>query len=146
MQGVKYNNFDVDLKNAKATIWDGGDTRFSAANMDDIANAVVTLITDESVRKQYLNQTAYVSSVQITQNELLAAAEEVTGKKFDVQQRRSDNAFEDPSKVMDVLKAIQLSDRGLSDYAKRVEDGHGRFVIDRKRNVREVLKEVLAKS
>lgn len=145
-QGFGWNSFDVDLQKATATIWDGGDTRFSAANMDDIANTVVTLITDESVRKQYLNQDAYISSVQTTQNELLAAAEEVTGQKFDVQQRSSNEAFNDPSNVMDVLKAIQLSDRGLSDYAKRVEAGHGKFVVDRKRDVREVLKEILNKA
>ena len=143
-QGLPYNNFDVNLKDATATIWDGGNTRFSAANMDDIAEAVVQLITDQSVRNKYLNQTVYVSSIQTTQNELLAAAEEVTGKKFKVEQRESGPAFKDQTKVMDILKAIQLSDKGLSDYAKRVEEGHGKFLVDRRRDVKEVLREVLA--
>jgi len=143
--GLPYNNFDVNLKEHTATIWDSGNTRFSAANMDDIADAVVSLITDSSARKKHLNQTVYVSSIQTTQNELLAAAEEVTGKKFKVDHRESGPALGDPSKVMDLLKAVQLSDRGLSDYQKRADEGKGALLVNRKKDVKEALKEIIAK-
>jgi hypothetical protein len=112
--------------------------------MEDISAGIIQLITDPATRAEYANQIVYVSTVQTTQNEILAAAEAVTGKKFEVKHRDSKAAFEDPSKVMDVLRAIQLSDRGLSDYAKRVHAGHGKFLVDRKRGVKEVLAEVLA--
>jgi len=112
--------------------------------MDDISAGIVQLITDRAVRSEFSNQIVYVSSVQTTQNELLAAAEDVTGKKFDVKHRTSYAPFNDPSAVMEVLRAIQLSDKGLCDYEKRVSSGHGKFLVNRKRDVKEVLAEVLA--
>lgn len=86
----------------------------------------------------------YISSVQTTQNEILAAAEGVTGKKFAVKELNSEEAFVDPSAVFTVLKAIQLSGKGLSDYGRRVAEGHGKFLVNRKRDVKEVLASVLA--
>jgi hypothetical protein len=143
-QGMPFNNFDVNLKEGTAAIWDGGNTVFSAANMDDISAGIIQLITDPVVREKFANQIVYVSSVQTTQNEVLAAAEAVTGKKFKVEQRDSEAAFKNPAAVMDVLKAIQLSDRGLSDYGKRVSGGHGEFLVNRQRDVEEVLRDVFA--
>ena len=141
--GLPRGMFDMNFKDHTATIWDSGDARFSAANMGDIADGVVKLVTDLEARKEYLNQSVYVSSVQVTQNELLAAAEEVTGKKFKVEHRESGAALEDPTKVLDVLKAVQFSDRGFCDYARRVEERHGKFLVNRQRDVKEVLREVL---
>jgi hypothetical protein len=142
----------VDLKAGKATIWDGGDNSFSAANMDDISASIVALITDPSARERYKNQHVYVSSVQTTQNDVLAAAEDVTGKKFEVAQYDSEEAFAYTKKplppgfspqLMAVLTALQLSKRRLSDYEARVDAGHNRFIINTKRDVRGVLKAVL---
>jgi hypothetical protein len=143
------------LKESKATIWDGGDISFSAANMDDICASIVTLITDLSVRERYKNQRVYLSSVQTTQNEILAAAEDVTGKKFEVIQFDSQDAFAHTKKPMApgyspqllaVLEAVQLSKRRLSDYQARVDAGHNRFIINAKRDVKDVLKAVLGET
>ncbi|PNP48014.1 hypothetical protein TGAMA5MH_00837 [Trichoderma gamsii] len=150
--GLPQGNFGFDLKAGKATIWDGGNASFSAANLDDISAAIVKVVTDPSARERYKNQHVYVSSVQTTQNEILAAAEEVTGKKFEVAQFDSEEAFAYTTKplppgyspqLLAVLAALQLSKRGLSDYQARVNAGHNRFVINAKRNVRDVLKAVV---
>jgi hypothetical protein len=144
--------FGVDLKVGKVTIWDGGDVPFSAANMADISASIVTLVTDPSARERYKNQRVYVSSVQTTQNEILAAAEEVTGKKFEITQFDSEEAFAHTTRplppgyspqLLAVLAALQLSKRRLSDYQARVDAGHNQFIINAKKDVRGVLKAVL---
>ncbi|KAK6433184.1 hypothetical protein LTR95_010636 [Oleoguttula sp. CCFEE 5521] len=142
--GLPLGAFGIDLKAGKATIWDGGDTLFSAANMDDIAAAVVTLVTDASARVRYKNQNVYVSSVQTTQNEILAAAEVVTAKKFASVDFDSGEVYANVSpQVLPVLQALQLSKRGLSDYQARVGAGHNQFIINVNRDVRDVVKGVL---
>lgn len=140
------------MKAGKATIWDGGDISFSAANMDDITATIVTLITNPSARERYKNQSIYVSSVQTTQNEILAAAEDITGKKFEVSQFDSEEAFAYTKKplptgsspqLLAILAAMQLSKRKLCDYQARVDAGHNQFIINAKKDVRDILKAVL---
>nr|OQO15862.1 hypothetical protein B0A51_15881 [Rachicladosporium sp. CCFEE 5018] len=134
--GLPRGAFDIDYKAGKATIWDGGDTVFSAANMIDIAASLVTLITDPSARERYKNQHVYVSSVQTTQYEILAAVEAAPAKKFASTEFDSEEVYADASpQVLPVLQALQLSKRGLSDYQARVDAGHNRFIIDAKRDV-----------
>lgn len=120
--------------------------------MDDISAAIVKVVTDPSARERYKNQHVYVSSVQTTQNEILAAAEEVTGKKFEVAQFDSEEAFAYTTKplppgyspqLLAVLAALQLSKRGLSNYQARVNAGYNRFIINTERNVKDVLKAVV---
>ncbi|KIW00988.1 uncharacterized protein PV09_07508 [Verruconis gallopava] len=137
--GLNFGTFDVDLKKGKATIWDGGETRFSASNMEDIALAVVRLVTDPVTREKYKNQHVYVSSVQMTQKELVAAAEAVTGKTFDITEYDSDVAFREGSPIK-VLQAIQFSGKGLADFQAKVDAGKGRFIVDKREDVRTVLK------
>jgi hypothetical protein len=112
----------------------------------------VKVVTDPSTRERYKNQHVYVSSVQTTQNEILAVAEEVTRKKFEVVQYDSEEAFAYTTKplppsyspqLLAVLAALQLSKRGLSDYQARVNAGHNQFIINAKGNVRDVLKAVV---
>nr|OQO15773.1 hypothetical protein B0A51_16741 [Rachicladosporium sp. CCFEE 5018] len=145
--GLPLGAFGIDFKSSKATMWDDGDTLFSAANMDDIAASVVTLVTDPSARERYKNQHIYVSSVQTTQNEILAAAEAITAKKFAVTEFDLAEVYADASpQVLPVLQALQLSKRGLSDYQARGDAGHNRFIINAKKDVRDVLKAVLKDS
>ncbi|OQO02821.1 hypothetical protein B0A48_11104 [Cryoendolithus antarcticus] len=142
--GLPLGAFGIDFKAHKATVWDGGDTLFSAANMDDIAASVVSLVTDASARERYKNQHVYVSSVQTTQNEILAAAEAYVGKKFALTMFDSGEVYAAASpQILPVLQALQLSKRGLSDYQARIDAGHNRFIIDAKRDVRNVVNRVL---
>ncbi|KAK6431663.1 hypothetical protein LTR95_012176 [Oleoguttula sp. CCFEE 5521] len=142
--GLPRGAFCIDFKAGKATILDGGDTVFSAANMDDIAASVVSLVTDASARERYKNQHVYVSSVQTTQNEILAVAEAYVGKKFALTMFDSEEVYADASpQVLPVLQALQLSKRGQSDYQARVDAGHNRFIINEKKDVRDVVEGVL---
>ncbi|KAF2629697.1 NAD(P)-binding protein [Macroventuria anomochaeta] len=79
--GLKVGFLGLDQKNKTATVIDSGNATFSTSNLSFIGEAVVkTLENAEATKNQYV----YVSEFQISQNELLAAAEKVTGEKFTV--------------------------------------------------------------
>ncbi|KAI1101148.1 NAD(P)-binding protein [Jackrogersella minutella] len=67
-------DFIVDVKNRKADIKDGGDVLFCATTYDDIAQAVIGILThlDETA-----NRPVRISSVNTSQNELVAIAKEL---------------------------------------------------------------------
>ena len=145
LKGIPFGFMDLDLKTGTMRVWDGGDTRFSTANMDDIGAGVASLVTDPKMRADNLNQTVYISSHQVTQNEILAAVEEVTGEKLKVEHVDSGPALANPSDFAGMLKAIQFSRRGLADFEKTVAQGRGKFLVNRRRDVREVLRQVVSK-
>ncbi|OTA65790.1 NAD(P)-binding protein [Hypoxylon sp. EC38] len=67
-------DFIVDVKNRSADIKDGGDVLFCATTYDDIAQAVIGILThlDETA-----NRPVRISSINTTQNELVAIAKEL---------------------------------------------------------------------
>ncbi|KAI5859949.1 NAD(P)-binding protein [Durotheca rogersii] len=67
-------DFIVDVKQRRADIKDGGDVLFCATTYDDIAQAVIGTLThlDETA-----NRPVRISSVNTTQNELIAIAKEL---------------------------------------------------------------------
>lgn len=146
--------FDVDLKARKATLWDGGNTVFRATNVQDIATAVTCLLTNPSARTVAENTSVYISSVETTQNEILIAAEEVTGSKFEVESVDSETVFKDVesktargdlSAIKTLLKAIALSKRGLSAFGEKADAGNELLLDDTsgKESVKETVKRVV---
>ncbi|KAF2655833.1 NAD(P)-binding protein [Lophiostoma macrostomum CBS 122681] len=93
--GLPFGMFDVDLNAHKATIWDGGNTKFRVANVRDIAEAVTSLVLNPQVRQQASNTIVHISSLETTQNEVLEAAEKATGAKFDVTHIESQTVWSD---------------------------------------------------
>lgn len=67
-------DFIVDMKNRKADIKDGGDVLFCATTYDDIAQAVIGIFTHP---QETANRPVRISSVNTTQNELVAIAKEL---------------------------------------------------------------------
>ncbi|KAL7620077.1 hypothetical protein AAE478_010626 [Parahypoxylon ruwenzoriense] len=67
-------DFIVDVKQRKADIKDGGDVLFCATTYDDIAQAVVGILTHQ---EETANRPVRISSVNTTQNELIAIAKEL---------------------------------------------------------------------
>ncbi|KAI0010699.1 putative oxidoreductase CipA-like protein [Xylariaceae sp. FL0662B] len=67
-------DFIVDVKERKCDVKDGGDVLFCATTYDDIAQAVVGILThlDETA-----NRPVRISSVNTTQNELIAMAKDL---------------------------------------------------------------------
>jgi nucleoside-diphosphate-sugar epimerase len=80
-----------DVRARKAYVQDGGDVKFSASNLDFIAKAVVRVLErKEETRDKLL----YVHSHYVTQNEVLAALEKATGKRFEVVGQSSKEGLE----------------------------------------------------
>ncbi|KAI2622726.1 NAD(P)-binding protein [Hypomontagnella submonticulosa] len=67
-------DFIVDVKERKADIKDGGDVLFCATTYDDIAQAVIGILTH---LEETANRPVRISSVNTTQNELIAIAKEL---------------------------------------------------------------------
>ena len=65
-----------DVTKHKATIWDLGDEKFSMTTRATIAKAVGAVLTNH---KEIANQFLYVSSFEITMNELVASLKKATG-------------------------------------------------------------------
>ncbi|KAL6876812.1 hypothetical protein J3F83DRAFT_712348 [Trichoderma novae-zelandiae] len=64
-----------------ATIWDGGNKRFALTNEKDLGKAVASVLQKP---EKTVNYYLFVSSVETTQNEILAALEDATGTKWAV--------------------------------------------------------------
>lgn len=80
-QGIQIGLFGFNINTHTASILDGGNQPFSLTNLDQVANSVVAII---SKPEQTANQFLYVDSFTVTQNQILAALEKATGKKWDV--------------------------------------------------------------
>ncbi|PLB45043.1 NmrA-like family protein [Aspergillus steynii IBT 23096] len=79
--GLENGFLGFDIPNRKATIWDGGNKKFTLTNEKQLAQAVVsTLQRPEATKNQYL----VIASVETSHKEILAALEEATAAKWEV--------------------------------------------------------------
>ena len=72
-----------DLTGRKATVFDGGDVEYEETNVAQIGRAVAAALSADHV-EQTKNTYIYINSFTITQNQVLAILEELTGDKFTV--------------------------------------------------------------
>lgn len=79
--GLKVGFLAFDGASKTATIFDGGNTTFSANTLHQVAVATVKSLERADLTK---NQYVYISGFQTTQNQILAAAEKATGTKWTV--------------------------------------------------------------
>ncbi|CAG8747682.1 14358_t:CDS:2, partial [Acaulospora colombiana] len=79
--GLKHEFLGFDFPNRKATIWSGGNDKINATTLDSIARTVVYLVANP---KSYTNTDVRVHDFFVSQNEILAIAEEETGSKFTI--------------------------------------------------------------
>jgi hypothetical protein len=122
--------------------------------MDDITSSIVRLVTELPFREQFKNQHVYVSSVQTTQNEILAAVEAVVGKKFEVTHHDGEESLKGAGGplvggytpgVLQLIKGVQLSGRRLCDFESRVAEGNNKFIVNSKKSVEGVVRKVVAR-
>ncbi|KAJ4364979.1 hypothetical protein N0V83_008595 [Neocucurbitaria cava] len=78
--GLTCGLLKFDVKGRKAYILDGGNIKFSGSNLDFIGKAVIKILEKPD---QSANKLLYVHSNHVTQLEVLAALEKVTGDKFE---------------------------------------------------------------
>jgi nucleoside-diphosphate-sugar epimerase len=121
-----------DFKNKAATIWDDGNHRFPITNVTDIAEALVTLFTDSAAREKAKNRVVWISTVQTSQNDILAAAEKATGEKWKVKnvngKQQVAEGFEKVSKgdrrgAAPIILSIAFLDGGWRDWSAKAEEG-----------------------
>ncbi|KAK7186874.1 oxidoreductase CipA-like protein [Paraphaeosphaeria sporulosa] len=77
----------LDVKAKSAVRYNGGDVRFSAALLSDVAHAVVSIIARQDETRDRL---VYIHSAVVTQNQLLRYAEEKDGRKWTTSAKGSD--------------------------------------------------------
>ncbi|ORY18166.1 hypothetical protein BCR34DRAFT_554323 [Clohesyomyces aquaticus] len=152
--GLPLNMFDIDLKAHKAVIWDGGNATFRSINMQDIARAVTTLLVNPSARAGATNKHIHISSLETTQNEVLAAVEEVTGTKFEVENLDSDVFYREAEKkiaggdqtaVVSLLTGIAVSKREYCAFGKKADAGNKLLLSNApKESVKETVERVLS--
>jgi nucleoside-diphosphate-sugar epimerase len=70
-----------DLSTKRATIWDDGNAIFSGVNEEELGKAVVGVLKHPA---ETANKFVYVSSLAVSQSEILAALEKATSSKWDV--------------------------------------------------------------
>ena len=90
-QGLQVGFLGFDIVKETATIWDDGNAVFTGTTEADLGKAIVNLMQQpEKTANRYL----YLSSVKTSQNEILEAAEKVTGKTWKVNLVETDAQIE----------------------------------------------------
>ncbi|KAI1123659.1 NmrA-like family protein [Nemania abortiva] len=79
--GLTTGFMGYDIKEHKAIIWDDGSHKFSATTRENVAKAVLGVLRNPEITA---NQYVYVSSFEVSQNEVLSALENVQGVKYAV--------------------------------------------------------------
>jgi hypothetical protein len=142
-----------DLTTNKATIWDDGNTRFSTVNEATLSKAVVACLEHPA---DTTNKYVYVSSLAVTQNEILQALEKSTSKKWTIRQTTTSEEVNGAKEALSrgefsgafaLVKASAWSNLpGLHQHFERDEkDLLLNDVLDVKsENVQETVQQVLA--
>lgn len=95
---LKNTFLGYDIANHKATIWNSGNERFSCSTTPNVARAVLQVLSQPDVTA---NRYIYTSSFEITQNEILASLEKVTGgKPWGVEHVTSENQIKAGKEAM----------------------------------------------
>lgn len=119
--GLKVGFLGLNAQNKTATILDSGNATFSTTNLGTIGQAVVKALENAEATK---NRYVYVSGFQTSQNEILAAAEKITGEKWTVnkisakdQIARGNELLQkgDFSGVGPLIQAVTFGDEQLGD-------------------------------
>lgn len=120
--GLARNLFGIDPAKRTATVYDSGNERFQASNLPFVAKAVAAVLKQAGTAgDKTANKYLPIASFTPTQNELLAAVQEVTGgadgwtvtrvKSADVQKQAAEKlAKGDFSVFVDLLSVWQFAD------------------------------------
>lgn len=117
---MKASLLGIDLTAKKATIVDSGDERFSTTNLALIGQAVAGILKKpEETANKYL----MISSFTTTQNEILKAAEDLTGVKFETKHITAADAEDSADNNLSTGKAYEA----FWDYVRQYQfaDGAG---------------------
>ncbi|RMZ75214.1 hypothetical protein DV737_g5413, partial [Chaetothyriales sp. CBS 132003] len=82
--------FLVNLTKHSATVFNGGDVKFSVTKLGTIAKAVVGVIEHLDETK---NRAVYIQDALVTQNQLIQYAKEIDGKEWDITPNDTDKTY-----------------------------------------------------
>jgi hypothetical protein len=114
---------DFDLKNHTASIWDDGDSKFSTTNTATIGKAVASALSPQNIGTT-ANQYVTITSHIVSQNDILAVLEELTGEKWQTSHKNTEaelkKANEELAKgnhfaAYDLIKALTFGPGSLGD-------------------------------
>ncbi|RFU25305.1 hypothetical protein B7463_g11042, partial [Scytalidium lignicola] len=107
MKGSVKGFLGLDINTHTATVWDHGNERFATSTLPQIARAIVGVLSHPA---ETSNKYIYISSFDVTHNELVATAEKITGAKW----KREDVKSEEKIKIgLDGLAKGNFSVVGL---------------------------------
>ncbi|KAL4804585.1 hypothetical protein BDV18DRAFT_161680 [Aspergillus unguis] len=95
--GIANGFLGYDIANKTATIWDGGDKKFTLTNKQQLGAAVVSVLQHP---KDTANQYLYISSVETSQNEILAALEDATSSAWTVKATTTQHEVDEAQKKL----------------------------------------------
>jgi len=113
----------INPKANTATIYDDGNARWSTTNIATISRALISILQNPSTTS---NEYVYISSFTTSQNEVLAAAEKISGIKYQVEKGTSQGLIEsgnaklkegDLSGIGDLIRANLYGGNG-NDWEK----------------------------
>ncbi|KAE9994810.1 hypothetical protein EG327_000023 [Venturia inaequalis] len=96
--GLEVGFLGYNIANKTATIWDSGDVPFSGTNLSTIGTGLVALLSKDVDASA--NKYVYISSHTVSQNEILAGLEKITGEKFTVTKQDSKKVIEESHKKL----------------------------------------------
>ncbi|KAL5044344.1 hypothetical protein BDW71DRAFT_215718 [Aspergillus fruticulosus] len=99
--GIANGFLGYDIGSRTATIWDDGNKRFTFTNQKQLGRAVVSVLRHFGATA---NQYLYISSVETSQNEILAALEKATASSWTAQRTTTD------AEVSDAASKLQNGD------------------------------------
>jgi uncharacterized protein YbjT (DUF2867 family) len=146
---IEHNFLGIDYAGQKFKIWDDGEGYFSCTTLEDTASAVVNALKKSA---ETANKLLLISNFATTQNELFAAIEELSGKKFERSYVKTDELVADAHKRLangDIYAAFDTIETGFvtGRYSGHLEE-EGPLANDLlgvpKRKLHNVLKDALA--
>ncbi|KAL4745747.1 hypothetical protein BDW72DRAFT_211064 [Aspergillus terricola var. indicus] len=99
--GIANGFLGYDIGSRTATIWDDGNKRFTFTNQAQLGRALVSVLRHPGATA---NRYLYISSVETSQNEILAALEKATESSWTVQRTTTD------AEVSDATAKLQNGD------------------------------------
>lgn len=115
----------LDLANKSAIVWDNGTNRWVGTTLPQIARAIAGVLSHPS---ETANRYVYVSSFSLTNNDLIATAEKLTGSKWNRVEFSSEEKIKsaleglskgDFSAVPVLLRAATFTKEGTGDLEAR---------------------------
>lgn len=81
---LEYGVFGIDVVKREATLWSGGETKFTTCSLPTVGRAVANLLTNPDALAKSKNRYVAIQSILTTQKEIIAGLEKITGDKFKI--------------------------------------------------------------